>query len=456
MADAADLGVRELLDAFRARRLSPVEALDACAARIAAVDGELNAFTVLCLERAREEAVAAQASYAPGAAPGPLTGVPFAAKDIFDTAEVPTSYGSAMFAGHVPAADAEPIARLRAAGAILVGKTRTHEFAWGITSVNHRMGTPRNPRDPRRVAGGSSGGSGVAVASGQVPLALGTDTGGSIRIPASFCGVSGIKPTFGAVARAGVWPLAATLDHVGPLARDAADLAPALAALAASVDRPVPVGRLRAAICPDLHLVSLAPAVRAAFERATAVLGELTAGPPRALRLAGAERIRTAFAAIQGAEAIICHRRAGLFPARAAEYGADLRGRLEAGGRVTLEAYAEATETRLELAGRVDELLRDRDVVITPVTAVAPSTIDDPDHVEHEGRRVELRDCVLPFTVPQNLLGVPACAVPAGTDDAGLPIAVQLWGRRGDDATVVAAAAALQAALGEGQLMAGA
>lgn len=450
MTDIVGLGTGELLDAFRARRLSPVEVFDAHAARIAGVDGELNAFRSLCLDRAAGEAGRAEQAYRDGGRPRPLEGLPFAAKDIFDTAGVPTGYGSAMFAEHVPAADAAAVACLRAAGAILVGKTTTHEFAWGITSVNPSVGTPRNPVDVRRVAGGSSGGSAVALASHQVPFALGSDTGGSVRIPSSFCGTAGLKPTFQALSRDGVWPLAASLDHVGAMARTVGDLMPWLVELSgahSSAPRPgVSTTSARVGICPDLHLVALAPDVQAVFDAAVAALGGL-AGEVSEVAFPGADRIHPAFTTIQGAEAVISHGRAGLFPARAADYGDDVRGRLQAASSITLEQYADATTTRLTLERPCAAVFEQVDLVLTPITAVAPSLIDDPDEADYFGGRIALRDAVLPYTVPQDLLGLPACAVPAGRDASGLPVGVQLWGPRGSDDLVLAVAAALESAL---------
>ena len=445
MTDLTDLGTVTLREEFRNRRLSPVEVLDAYAARIAAVDGELAAFSALCLERAATEARQAERAYRAGGRPGPLAGVPFAAKDIFDTADVPTGYGSPMFADHLPAADAVAVARLRAAGAILLGKTATHEFAWGITSVNARVGTPRNPFDRQRVAGGSSGGSAVALASRQVAFALGTDTGGSVRIPSSFCGTAGFKPTFQSVSRDGVWPLAASLDHVGAMARTVGDLAPWLTELSGPMSS-TEVGSVRIGVCPDLHRVALATDLQSVFDRAVEALGT-ACGPISEVAFPGADRIHPTFTTVQGAEAVISHRRAGLFPGRAAEYGADVRARLQAASSITLEQYADATATRLTLDHRCAALFGEVDLVITPITAVPPPLIEDPDKVEHFGRRMALRDCVLPYTVPQDLLGLPACAVPAGRDASGLPVGVQLWGPRGSDDLVLQTAAALEMAL---------
>ena len=204
--------------------------------------------------------------------------------------------------------------------------------------------------------------------------------------------------------------------------------------------------RWRLGVCPDLHRVALAGDLQAVFDTAVQALSEF-AGEPRSLAFAEAERIHPTFTTIQGAEAVITHRRLGLFPARASEYGDDVRGRLEGAQAIDLERYADACATRQSLADRLDRLFDAVDVIVTPISAVAPPPIADPDVVDHLGRRMGLRDCVLPYTVPQDLFGLPACAVPAGVDALGLPVAVQLWGRRGADAIVLRAAAALESAL---------
>src|SRR5262249_13688601 len=225
MTELVGLSAGELLQAYRDRRFSPAEVVEALAARIEELDASLGAFTTLCLERALDEARVAEQQYARGEPAGPLAGVPFGVKDLFDSTGVRTTYGSPMFADHVPAVDAEAVRRARAAGAIMIGKTQTHEFAWGITSVNLLMGSSRNPWSQRLMSGGSSGGSAVALAAELVPIALGSDTGGSIRVPSAFCGTVGLKPTYGRISATDVFPLARSLDHPGPMARTPADAA---------------------------------------------------------------------------------------------------------------------------------------------------------------------------------------------------------------------------------------
>src|SRR3954451_11180817 len=266
MTELLKLSAQELLSRYASGDASPVEAVDAVAARTSAVDGRLGAFTTLCLERARSEAQASEQAYRRGDPQGPLAGVPLGVKDLFDSEGVRTTYGSPMCASHMPKADAEALRRARAAGAILVGKTQTHEWAWGISSVNELMGTSHNPWALERISGGSSGGSAVALASRQVTLALGSDTGGSIRVPSALCGTVGFKPTYGRVSTAGIWPLARTLDHPGTMARTPADAALLLEVIAGwdpfdSATLDVPLGDLAAAFASGLEgrLVGVCP-----------------------------------------------------------------------------------------------------------------------------------------------------------------------------------------------------
>jgi aspartyl-tRNA(Asn)/glutamyl-tRNA(Gln) amidotransferase subunit A len=457
VTEIVGLSASELLARYRARQLSPVEVVQAIAARIEEVDPWLGAFTTLCLDRGLQEARIAEQQYARSEPAGPLGGVPFAVKDLFDSEGVRTTYGSPMFAEHVPAADAEAVHRARSAGAILVGKTQTHEFAWGITSVNLLMGSSRNPWDPRLMSGGSSGGSAVALAGRFVPLALGSDTGGSIRVPSGFCGTIGLKPTWGRISTAGVFPLARSLDHPGPMARTPADAALLLKATAGIDDRdaatePVPVGNpaaeldkglsgLRVGLCPDLHLVPLAPDVAAAFDSAVGTAEGLGAELIE-VQLPGADRIYETFGVIQRAEALFSHTQAGLFPARRDEYGADVRGRLELAATVDLSAYLAASAERRRLRAGFDRLFEQVDVLLTPVSAGSPLPIGE-ERTVHLGEETEFRELVMSYTVPQDLTGLPACAVRVGFDDGGVPVGAQFTGPRWTEARVLRAAQAL-------------
>jgi aspartyl-tRNA(Asn)/glutamyl-tRNA(Gln) amidotransferase subunit A len=406
----------ELKAAFAARELSPVEIVDA-----AAEHAELGAFVTLTLERAREEAKAAERAYRDGTA-RPLEGLTLADKDLFDTEGVETTYGSKIFKGHVPMADAYAVKRARDAGAIVVGKTLTHEFAWGITSDNPHFPPCRNPWDPDRVPGGSSGGSGVALATGQAALALGSDTGGSIRIPAAFCGVSGLKPTYDRISAAGVFPLARSLDHVGPMARTPQDVRLFFEALTGGRAHGEPAARV--AICPDLHLHPLTPAIPRLFDASAEALDAFE------VPFAEAERLYPTFIPIQNVEAALAH--AATFPSRRGEYGDDVAARIERARQVTVEEYVEATATRERLRAGFARVFAAADLLLTPIHGLPP---------EPRGVGAQtFRDAVLPFTVPQDLAGLPSAAVPVGFDELGLPVGVQLTGPAYSEGRVLAAA----------------
>jgi aspartyl-tRNA(Asn)/glutamyl-tRNA(Gln) amidotransferase subunit A len=459
------LSARELLLGYRALTFTPREALEACAARIESVDSGIGAFTTLCLERAREEAASWTDAYVRGDVSDALAGVPFAAKDLFDSEGVRTTYGSPLFLDHVPDEDAEAIRRLRSAGGVLVGKAQTHEFAWGITSVNPRLGSTRNPWSPDRISGGSSGGSAVALAADEVPLALGSDTGGSIRVPATFCGIVGLKPTWGRVSAAGALPLARSLDHPGPMARTPADAALMLSALA-GVDpndpatEDVPLGDvegtlstgmegLRVGLCPSLHLVPLAPDIEAVWNASVGVVEGLGAELVE-VALAGTEAIYETFVVTQRAEALFTHVQRGLYPAHADAYGADVRGRLEAAEGVTVSDYLAAAAERRRIRAAFARAFDEVDVLLTPVGGGPPCLIGE-ETVVHLGQEVDFRELVMSYTVPQDLTGLPACAVRAGFDGLGIPVGVQFTAPWWQEASALRAVAAFYDATPEMQ-----
>jgi aspartyl-tRNA(Asn)/glutamyl-tRNA(Gln) amidotransferase subunit A len=448
VSDLTSFSAVELLDGYASRRFSPVGVIEALAERIEAVEPSLKAFVTLALDEAAAAAEVSEARWRAGTQ-RPLEGVPYAAKDLFDTAGLRTTYGSPMFADNVPARDAEVVRLARETGAILVGKTSTHEFAWGVTGANRHFDTGRNPWNLEVVSGGSSAGSAAALAADLVPLALGTDTGGSVRTPAAFCGVVGLKPSYGRVSVEGVFPLAPSLDHVGVLARTPADVRLLLDARqsAHSTSSARDLRGIRLGLCGDLVPVEPAPAVSRACEDATAVLVGLGARTVEAA-FANAAGIRDVFATIQQAEALRTHRDAGLWPGRRSEYGEDVRGRLAAAEAVTFDAYVAATAAREQIRAEFDRLFDAVDLLLTPVSASGPVAFGA-EELEHLGERRQFRDLVLPLTTPQNLAGLPACTVRAGFDEQGLPIGVQLTGARGAEATVLAAAEAFVAATPE-------
>jgi aspartyl-tRNA(Asn)/glutamyl-tRNA(Gln) amidotransferase subunit A len=456
MEKLIQLSALDLRALFRARKASPVEVLDAFIQRIEKVDAVGGAFVATCFERARKEARAAETEYARGANDKrPLLGLPFAAKDLFDSENLRTACGSPMLAENVPPRDAEALSRVRAAGGILVGKTQTHEWAWGITSVNLLLGSARNPWDTRRISGGSSGGSAVALALDEVPLALGSDTGGSIRVPAAFCGVVGHKPTWGRVSGSGTMALARSLDHPGPMARTPTDAALLLDVIAgvdsldpATEDRPLDLREvgsglrgLRIALCPDLHLVELTPDVATVFDETVSLVRSLGADVIQTT-LPESSSIYPTFVTIQRAEALRTHQLAGLYPDRRDEYGHDVRRRLDAATAVTIAEYLDASAERQRIRARFAQLFRDADLLLTPVSAGPPTRPGD-EVVSHLGRDLEVRELVMSYTAPQDLVGIPSTAVRAGFDSLKLPIGVQFSAAPWRDELTLRAAQAL-------------
>ena len=350
---------------------------------------------------------------------GSTGGIPLAVKDLFDTAGVRSTYGSAVFADHVPAESAEAVLRLEAAGYETVGKANLHEFAWGITSENPHYGTVPNPLAPGRIAGGSSGGCAAALAAGLVDAALGTDSGGSIRIPSACCGLVGFKPTHGLVPMGGCWPLAPSFDHGGPMARDLAGIGAMLAALVPEYS-PVEVslGDLRLGVA---WTERADPLVRERVEAATAGLRRVEVPQP--------EGVYPAF------QREIVEAHAGVFPEQREKYGHDVAAKLDRARRVTDEEVAAAVAARERYRERIAALFDEIDLLATPtLPAVAPPTgIGD----------LALRGRMIEFTFPWNVVGAPALALPCGDAEDGLPASLQIVGRPGDDALVLAAGRAL-------------
>ena len=350
----------------------------------------------------------------------PRAGIRLAVKDLLDTAGLVTTYGSILFADHVPKRTAEAVLRLEAAGYAVVAKTNLDEFAYGVTSQNPHFGTVPNPVAPGRLAGGSSGGSAAALAADLADAALGSDSGGSIRIPAAWCGVVGFKPTFGLVPTDGCFPLAPTYDHVGPMARTVDDCMAMMRALAADFDAP-PLESLEELRVGVAWLDECDPLVRERVAAAAALFPRTrTVEFPFPDRAEGALFMR---------EVADVHR--GLFPEHADAYGEDVRARLERCLAVT-DAEAEAgARARAAYRERAAEAVERFDLLVTPTIAfVAPP--DDTD-----GRAVLRR--AIRFTDAFDSLGWPALALPCGAAEGGLPASVQLVGRAGDDARVLAA-----------------
>ena len=455
------LSVTELTDAYKHGKVSPLEVIEMSLRRIERLDPAIGAFREVFHERAVNEARERSDELARGEWAGPLHGVAVAIKELFDVEGAVGCYGSTILLDRIAPSDAAAVARWREAGAIVIGVTRSHEFGWGITTQHAELGSTLNPWNTDRVPGGSSGGSAAALAVGMVPLALGSDTGGSIRIPACFCGIAGIKPTYGRVAKRGAVSLAPSLDHPGPLARTVPDLAIGLAAMAgfdASDPSTLPVqppsqsvtpsvAGVRVGLVADLHPRALREDHQARFDAATEAMSDAGA---RLIDLSfpRVEEIRPTFATIQMAEAHHVHSSVmGIFPRRASEYGADVRGRLEMSADITLADYLSALEAKRALRHRFARLFDEVDVVMTPITAGGPSTTSEPD-VSFDGTgEAPFRDVVMDYTVAQDLFGLPVCAVPNGLDGDGLPLGLQLTGPTLSENAVMDAAAGIAAVL---------
>jgi aspartyl-tRNA(Asn)/glutamyl-tRNA(Gln) amidotransferase subunit A len=447
----------ELARLIATKAVSPVEVVRAHLERIDARDRELRAYITVCADAALEAARRAEAALMAGGPLGPLHGVPYGLKDLYDTAGVRTTGGSRIFADRVPATDATVVRRLAEAGAIVLGKLNMVEFAYGPEGLNPHYGHARNPWDraAHRIAGGSSSGSGVAVAAGLAPGALGSDTGGSIRIPASLCGITGLKPTYGRVSRAGVLPLAWSMDHVGPMTRSAADCALMLAAMAGydptdASSSVLPVPDYLAALTGDVRGVRVGllrgfvdaatPVVRAAVEAAAATLAGAGAVIDD-VTLARADLVPAASLAVVGAEALAYH--AGLLRTRAADYDPDIARRLRVSAFIGGAHYVRGQQARALVRDEIDAALARRDVLLAPSTPMVAPMLDERQVTLGDGA-ADVRSALLRFTRPFNVSGHPAGAVPCGFTEGGLPIGMQLVGRPFDEATVLRVADAFQ------------
>jgi len=441
--------IRELGKRYRARQLSPVEVTRAMLARIEKLDPALNAFVTLTADRALADARAAE-EYLRRGDDRPLLGIPVAHKDIYCTRGIRTTGGSALLADWVPDEDATCVQRWQAAGTVMLGKLITHEFAFGLQFPGHRFPPARNPWNRDHIPGGSSSGSGAALAAGLVHGATGSDTGGSIRGPAAFCGIVGLKPTYGRCSRAGVLTLSWTLDHTGPMARTVEDCALLLQPLAghdpldpASSRAPIDdylatIGRdvrgLRIAVPRNFFFEGVDPEVARAFEEAMVTMRQLgvEVRDVQIPSLAAAP----SFLLIMLAEAYAYHERD--LRTHPELYGNVLRERLMAGGLVTASEYVQAQRIRAQIAHEVAAVLREVDMLATP-TALFPA---------------------LPFTraldpelgfprsnmPPFNITGSPTLALPCGFSSSGLPLSLQLSGRPFEESTVLRAGHAYEQA----------
>src|SRR5438093_643590 len=428
------LTLESAADLVRTRQISPTSLVESCLARIESLEPRLNAFITVTKDVARAQAREAEREIAAGHYRGPLHGIPVAVKDLFATKGIRTTAGSRILSTWIPDHDATVVRKLRDAGAVLLGKLGLHEFAYGISSVNPHYGDVRNPWDTTRIPGGSSGGSAVAVVAGEAYGALGSDTGGSIRIPAALCGCVGLKPTYGRVGLGGAVPLSWSLDHPGPLARGVRALAIVTTAIAgkdpgdpASADRPVPdmlggiergARGLRIGV-PKEHVwdecdPAIATVVRAAIDALAAAGAEV-----REIAWPRAAEYARAASQVLAIEARAYH--IGTYPGREAEYGPLVAARLRSVD-VDAESYARALRLLIEArAGAPGEALAGLDVLAMPTVPTRAWTIEQ---AKEPGRRSQRARITRIF----DLTGPPAISVPCGREPDGLPVALQFAG----------------------------
>lgn len=423
------LTIEEFGRRLRAGAISSRDVTEACLRRIEADNPRLNAFITVMAGEARRQAADADAELAAGGDRGPLHGVPISLKDLLDVRGVPTTAASRVRQGHVAARDAPAVANLRQAGAVLVGKTNLHEFAFGTTSEDSAFGPARNPHDPSRSPGGSSGGSAASVVAGMALASIGTDTGGSIRIPAAACGTVGLKPTWGEVPADGVVPLSRTLDHVGPLTHTVGDAWLVYRALLGAPARtlpPRPASGLRLAVLRPYFCDLLDEGVRARFERALARLGEAGARIDEA-QIRHAEAIAAIYLHLSFADAAAYH--APTLERVPELYTAPVRMRLEAGRYVQAEDYVRALGGREVLRREVDAALAGHDALLLPALAI-PAPVIGAATVPIGAREEPVRAVMLRLTQLFNLTGHPAISIPCGSTGEGLPCGLQLVGAR--------------------------
>jgi aspartyl-tRNA(Asn)/glutamyl-tRNA(Gln) amidotransferase subunit A len=444
----ADFTIRELAARLRARELRAADLVDSCLARIER-HRELNAFIRVMAESARTEAEAADREMAAGRYRGSLHGIPISLKDLIDVAGVPTTAASRVRDGHCAEQDAPIVSRLRAAGAVIVGKTNLHEFAFGTSTEDSAFGAARNPHDPARSPGGSSGGSGIAVATGMSIASIGTDTGGSIRIPAAACGIVGLKPTVGEIPTAGVVPLSSTLDHVGPMTRSVRDAAIVFDALAGSSEPggwSAPDRPLRLVIPEPFYLERLDDEVRARFREACDRLRD-AGHQVRIGAIEHASLVPAVYLHIVMAEAAAYHART--LEQMPEKYVASVRLRLEMGRYVLGEDYVRAMRGRQVLRAAVDAALAEADALLLPGLAI-PAPPLGANSVDVGGAKEPVRAVTLRLTQTFNITGHPALVLPMGRTAGGLPCGCQLVGRFGATRELLRAALACEAQIGEG------
>jgi aspartyl-tRNA(Asn)/glutamyl-tRNA(Gln) amidotransferase subunit A len=455
------LSIEQTARLLRRKEISPVDLVDAALQRIERLNPWINAFLTVLADRAQKQARLAERELVrsprgEGAKiNNPLFGIPIALKDNFCTGAVRTTAGSKILANFVPKQDSDVAARLAGAGAILLGKTNMHEFAYGITNENPHYGPVHNPWAIDRISGGSSGGSAAATAAGMCFGSVGTDTGGSIRIPAALCGVVGLKPTYGLVSMSGVIPLAPSFDHAGPLARGVVDACILLQAIAEKypdgVTRPdfrklrrTHLRRFRLGWPKEYFFERVDPELRRAIDTAAKVFEEI-GGRIQDLSLPHFADSQEPSTHMALAEATHYHQSQGFYPAQAGDYGEDVSSRLEAGTQVRAVHYLQALEVKRQVERDFELAFQRVDAILAPAVPIAAPLIGEGE-VIIEGQRETVRSALVRLNRPANLTGHPAISIPSGFTRDGLPVGMQLMAPKWGEATLLAIAFAFEQA----------
>lgn len=441
---------------LRRGEISPVDLVEVSLKRIERWSPELNVFLTVLAENARRQAKVAEREIRRGRAKSPLHGIPVSLKDNFWTRGVRTTAGSTILGNWVPNADSDVAKSLAEAGAILLGKTNMHEFAYGITGENPHYGSSRNPWAPERISGGSSGGSVVAVALGMCAGSAGTDTGGSIRIPSALCGIVGLKPTYGLVSTAGVVPLGTTFDHCGPIARNVTDACILLEAIAGKYPRGAArpgwrtlrktlPRRFRIGVPREFYFDRIEPDVRRSVE-AAAKKFEVLGARVEEVSLPRLARAVEQATIVVVAEASAYHESQGYFPARAAEYGDDVRGHLEFGHKLLAVDYLRGMGACRDILGDFEAAFEDVDLILAPTAPISAPRVGETGVRVTGDRETSTRAELLRLTRPSNISGLPAISIPCGFTGEGLPVGLQLMGPRWGEARLLAIARAYEEA----------
>jgi aspartyl-tRNA(Asn)/glutamyl-tRNA(Gln) amidotransferase subunit A len=454
--DVRRASITGLSELIRKKEVSPVEVIDAFLERIECVREKINAFITLLESEARRAAKHAEEEIMKGHYRGPMHGIPLAAKDLFFTAGVKTTCGTRILADFVPQENGTVISRLIEAGAILVGKANMHEFAFGTTNLNPHYGHARNPWNTQHITGGSSGGSAAALAGSCALLALGTDTGGSIRIPSALCGMVGLKPTYGRMSKYGVYPLCWSLDHPGPMARTAADVAIALGFMAGydpkdPCSHDVPVEDYYSGLTGDIkdvlvgvpdtfYFEQIEPEVKASAEKAIDGLRDLGA-EVRPVHIPDLDEAAAATLLILSSEAASCLEK--FHRTRPDDIGDDVRARLDLGALHMATHYVKAQRIRRITQENFRKVLMQVDVLVTPGVSITAPRLEE-STVRLKGDDIPVGVALTRCTRIYNLVGLPSVSVPVGLSKAGLPIGIQIAGRPFDEGLVLRVADAYQ------------